>query len=102
MVGILLSHWGGLFSGATLVSGRVIFFGTCVCLGFGRLLSFSARGEERDKVAQKMYLRSHEPLFFQKASNRKVLLLDRSTKNTVPETNSQFAPENRPFDPIGK
>ena len=25
MVGILLSYWGGLFSGATLVSGRVIF-----------------------------------------------------------------------------
>ena len=24
MVGILLSYWGGLFSGATLVSGRVI------------------------------------------------------------------------------
>ena len=23
MVGILLSYWGGLFSGATLVSGRV-------------------------------------------------------------------------------
>ena len=34
MVGILLSYWGGLFSGATLVSGRVfqplfldVFFG---------------------------------------------------------------------------
>ena len=25
MVGILLSYWGGLFSGATLVSGRVIY-----------------------------------------------------------------------------
>ncbi len=25
MVGILLSYWGGLFSGATLVSGRVVF-----------------------------------------------------------------------------
>ena len=29
MVGILLSYWGGLFSGAMLVSGRVVlsFFG---------------------------------------------------------------------------
>ena len=27
MVGILLSYWGGLFSGATLVSGRVIYIG---------------------------------------------------------------------------
>ena len=26
MVGILLSYWGGLFSGATLVSGRVFFW----------------------------------------------------------------------------
>ena len=26
MVGILLSYWGGLFSGATLVSGRVAYF----------------------------------------------------------------------------
>ncbi len=25
-----------------------------------------------------------------------------SLKNSLPETNSQFAPENRPFDPIGK
>ena len=25
MVGILLSYWGGLFSGATLVSGRVYY-----------------------------------------------------------------------------
>ena len=27
MVGILLSYWGGLFSGATLVSGSVQFLG---------------------------------------------------------------------------
>ncbi len=26
MVGILLSYWGGLFSGAMLVSGRVTYF----------------------------------------------------------------------------
>ena len=26
MVGILLSYWGGLFSGATLVSGRVYIY----------------------------------------------------------------------------
>ena len=39
MVGILLSYWGGLFSGAMLVSGRVIldasdFAGCFFCLIF--------------------------------------------------------------------
>ena len=32
MVGTLLSYWGGLFSGAMLVSGRVCFFGDFVPL----------------------------------------------------------------------
>ena len=39
MVGILLSYWGGIFSGAMLVSGRVVFevvaLGLFAVLGVG-------------------------------------------------------------------